>query len=104
MTREQMKLIENIKTIHEGITLFMVSSGVLDIMYNKIVNGSDPLILLDIDKAHLVTRKLLTENNPIERLEFIVNNAELSEKFTQIMKDIVESNIKMTDLLKQAGN
>lgn len=103
MTKEQTKLIENIKTIHEGITLFMVSSGVLDIMYNKIVNGRDPLILLDIDKKHLETRKLLTSDNAIQRLTDLVIDPNNASEVIEIMYDIVKSNERMTDLLNRVG-
>lgn len=103
MTKEQMKLIENIKTIHEGITLFMVSSGVLDIMYNKVVTGSDPLILLDIDKKHLETRKLLTGDNALQRLTDLAIDPNNASEVIEIMYDIVKSNKRMTDLLNRVG-
>jgi len=92
----QQRLLENKKTIHEGVTLFMISTGVLDLMYNKVFNNLDTLSLLGIDKTHLDIRNTLSDNSYIDN---IANNQIDMDNFTEILNSIVENNKRLAKLL-----
>ena len=91
------RIEENKKTIHEGISLFMLSSGVLDIMKKKVMYDADPMKLVKTDAEHINNRGLFLDQ---EYLDKIATDEKFTKAFHYIIGIVTEANEMMVALAK----
>lgn len=93
------RIKQNRKTIHEGISLFMLSSSVLDLMKKKVMYDADPLKLVKTDAEHVNNRGLFQDE---EYLDKIINDPTYTKAFHYVLGLITELNEMMVALAKGA--
>jgi len=73
----------NKQTIHQALTLFMLSSGTLDLMKKKIMYNADPMKLLAVDAEHVEIRKLFASDEYVSKIA-------KDEKLSKLLHYIVD--------------
>jgi hypothetical protein len=87
---------KHLKTIHEAIGLFMLSSSTISLMDKVAFDNPDPIEALKLDAYF---SKILPQHfSSVELIEKINKSDELRNKFRDLMGVIIDTNKQLTAL------
>lgn len=94
------RIKENANTIHQGMLMFLIASGTLDLMKKKTMYNADHFKLMKLDAEQCKFRDMMAQNP--NWLEKIAEDDKLTKLFHYTVGIITEANEMVTALMEGA--